>query len=199
MIGADRRIEGDWFDGKVPTNVRMGHGAWIESAFSFSRYRSRCEIGFSMGRGSALYTQSLVETGPRGRVVLGDYSCFNGGIITADERVEIGSYVLISWNVAVLDTYRAALDPALRRTAVRHALMNGVDARSIESETKPVIIGDNVWIGFESCILPGVTIGKGSVIGARSMVAEDVPEYAVAVGNPARVIRKLNDNNGVSS
>jgi len=56
---------------------------------------------------------------------------------------------------------------------------------------RPVRIERNVWIGFDSCVLPGVTIGQGSVVGARSVVAEDVPPYAVVAGNPARVIRLL--------
>lgn len=53
----------------------------------------------------------------------------------------------------------------------------------------PIAIGDDVWIGAHCTILKGVTIGRGAVIGAGSVVTRDVPEYAVAVGNPARVLR----------
>ncbi len=56
---------------------------------------------------------------------------------------------------------------------------------------RPVRVGRNVWIGFDACVLPGVTVGEGAVIGARSVVADDVPPYSVAAGNPARVIRRL--------
>ena len=55
---------------------------------------------------------------------------------------------------------------------------------------KPVVIGDDVWIGARVCILPGVTIGQGAVIGACAVVSIDVPAYSVAVGNPARVVKK---------
>lgn len=55
---------------------------------------------------------------------------------------------------------------------------------------KPVVIGDDVWIGARVCILPGVTIGQGAVIGACAVVSKDVPAYSVAVGNPARVVKK---------
>jgi acetyltransferase-like isoleucine patch superfamily enzyme len=48
-----------------------------------------------------------------------------------------------------------------------------------------------VWIGFDACMLPGVDIGEGSVIGARSVVSESVEPYSVVVGNPARVVRRL--------
>lgn len=57
-------------------------------------------------------------------------------------------------------------------------------------ETKKVKIGDDVWIGCRAIILPGVTIGTGAVIGAGAVVAKDVPEYAVAVGNPAKVVKR---------
>ena len=58
---------------------------------------------------------------------------------------------------------------------------------------KPIIIGDNVYIGYEAVILPGVTIGNNVVIGARSVVTKDVPSNCVAVGSPDRVIKSLND------
>ena len=55
----------------------------------------------------------------------------------------------------------------------------------------PIRIGANSWIGFDSCILPGVTVGEGSIVGARSVVTESVPPYCVVAGNPARVVRLL--------
>ncbi|WP_321391936.1 DapH/DapD/GlmU-related protein [uncultured Desulfuromusa sp.] len=53
----------------------------------------------------------------------------------------------------------------------------------------PVFIGDDVWIGAHASVMKGVTIGKGAVIGAGSVVTKDIPEYAIAVGNPARVVK----------
>jgi len=57
----------------------------------------------------------------------------------------------------------------------------------------PIRVERNVWIGFDACILPGVTIGEGSVVGAKSVVTESVPPFTVVAGNPARVIRTLDD------
>jgi virginiamycin A acetyltransferase len=54
-----------------------------------------------------------------------------------------------------------------------------------------VTIHENVWIGFEAIILPGVTIGRGAIVGSRSVVSTDVPPYAVVVGNPARIVKYL--------
>ena len=57
------------------------------------------------------------------------------------------------------------------------------------TELRPVIIEDDVWIGARVCILPGVTIGHGSVVGACAVVSKSIPPYSVAVGNPARVVK----------
>jgi len=54
---------------------------------------------------------------------------------------------------------------------------------------EPILIGRDVWIGRGSCILPGITIGEGAVIGANSVVNKDVPAYAIAAGIPAKVIK----------
>lgn len=61
----------------------------------------------------------------------------------------------------------------------------------------PVTIGDNCWIGANVVILPGVTIGAGTVIGAGSVVTKDIPANVVAVGNPCRVIRKINRKDNI--
>ena len=57
------------------------------------------------------------------------------------------------------------------------------------AECAPVTIGDDVWIGGRVIILPGVTIGSGSILGAGAVIPRDIPPYAIAVGNPARVVR----------
>jgi maltose O-acetyltransferase len=61
---------------------------------------------------------------------------------------------------------------------------------------EPVTIGDDVWIGTRAIILPGISVGKGAIIGAASMVTKDVPEYAVVCGNPAKVFKYRTDNSG---
>jgi acetyltransferase-like isoleucine patch superfamily enzyme len=72
--------------------------------------------------------------------------------------------------------------PELRR----RRLDGGVAAR-------PITIGRGAWIGFDCCVLPGVTIGEGSVVGARSVVASDVEPFTIVAGNPARLIRRFTD------
>lgn len=66
--------------------------------------------------------------------------------------------------------------------------------RQKSSETEPVVIEDDVWFGARVIVLPGVRIGKGSVIGAGSVVTRDVEPYSIVAGNPAKVIRMRKDN-----
>jgi len=60
-------------------------------------------------------------------------------------------------------------------------------------EDEPIIIGNDVWIGARVIILPGITIGKGAIIGAGAVVSKDVPEWAIVAGNPARIIKYRNE------
>ena len=59
------------------------------------------------------------------------------------------------------------------------------------SGSSAIIIEDNVWIGFDAIVKPGTTIGRGSVIGSKSVVSGDIPPYSVVVGNPGRIVKML--------
>ena len=59
-----------------------------------------------------------------------------------------------------------------------------------KTEDDPIVIGDDVWIGARAIILPGVHIGRGAIVSAGAVVTDDVPEYAIVAGNPARVIKQ---------
>jgi acetyltransferase-like isoleucine patch superfamily enzyme len=133
----------------------------------------------------------MFDVGPHGRVRLGEFALVHGARIICDSEVEIGDYSLISWNVVLMDSYRIPFDQAERRRELERVTTRRPRYLEGGGPARPVRIGRNVWIGFDACILPGVTIGEGSVVGARSVVAEDVPEYTIVAGNPARVVRNL--------
>lgn len=94
-------------------------------------------------------------------------------------KVTIGSNVQIAPNVSIY-TAGHPLHPDSRNSGYEYGIS--------------ITIGDNVWIGGNSVILPGVTIGNNAVIGAGSVVTKDVPDNAVAAGNPARVIRFITED-----
>jgi maltose O-acetyltransferase len=111
-------------------------------------------------------------------------------------NIECGENVFFNVNCLVLDTMKVKIGtnvlfgPGVHIYTATHPL-NKIERRTVES-AKPVTIGDDCWIGGQVVICPGVTIGSGCVIGAGSVVTKDIPEDSLAVGNPAKVIRKLN-------
>jgi maltose O-acetyltransferase len=101
----------------------------------------------------------------------------NFGLVALDvASITIGDDVQIGPNVQLL-TPTHPLDPEPRRDKWEAA--------------EPIVIGDNVWLGGGVIVLPGVTIGENTVVGAGSVVTKNLPANVVAVGNPARVIREL--------
>jgi acetyltransferase-like isoleucine patch superfamily enzyme len=190
-MAAARTLSWDWYPGTIPENVLVDETAYLESTFSFHLYRSTLPTGVRMGHGASAYMGTMFDVGPRGQVSIGKYTLVHGAWIICDEAVEIGDYTLISWNVVLMDTLRLPVNPAARRRELK-AIPNRCPRR-IEADipARPVRIGGNVWIGFDTCVMPGVTIGTGAVVGARSVVIEDVPPFTIVAGNPARVLRRL--------
>ena len=193
---AARALSWDWYPGTVPDNVMLDETAYLETSFSFHQYRSRQAVGVCMSRGSSAYLGTMFDVGPHGRVSVGEYALIHGAWIICDAAVEIGDYALISWNVVVMDSYRLPFDIAARRRELE--AVSARRPRRIESgvPAQPVRIGRNVWLGFDACILPGVTIGAGAVVGARSVVTEDVAPYTIVGGNPACVLRRFEEAGG---
>jgi acetyltransferase-like isoleucine patch superfamily enzyme len=190
-MNPDRTLPWDWYPGRIPENAAVDDTAYVETTYSFYFFRSELPRGVEIGRGASTYLGTMFDVGPRGHVRLGDYALVHGARIICDSEIMIGNYALLSWNVVLMDTYRFPLGVKERRKELeilpgRPRRLAGADAPA-----KPIHIESNVWIGFDSCVLPGVTIGEGSVVGARSVVVEDVPPYTVVAGNPARVMRRL--------
>jgi len=111
---------------------------------------------------------------------IGDHFGMTGGTICASEHIIIGNNVAIGANTTIIDTDFHPIDPLQRQlypTAAR---------------TAPVIIEDDVFIGMNSLVLKGVTIGCGSAVGAGSVVTRDVPPGTIVGGNPAKIIGQVN-------
>jgi acetyltransferase-like isoleucine patch superfamily enzyme len=108
------------------------------------------------------------------RLSIGDEVYMNAGTsIEVWHEVRIGSNCLFGPFASVIDDDRHEVEPG----AILHK--------------GPTILGDNVWLGRGAAVMPGVTVGDGSVIGANSVVTRDIPPNSFAAGTPAKVIRKL--------
>lgn len=118
----------------------------------------------------------LLETRQAGRIILGNHVRLNQGcVVVAHRLVSIGDDSLVGEYASIRDA--------------NHSIHAGQLIRLQRHEGAAVRIGRDVWIGRGACILPGVNIGDGAVIGANSIVTHDVPAGAVAVGSPAKVIK----------
>jgi acetyltransferase-like isoleucine patch superfamily enzyme len=186
-----RTLPWDWFPGTIPDNAVVDDTAYIETTYSFGFFRSRQPGGVRYGRGASTYLGTMFDVGPHGRVTLGECALVHGARIICDAEVSIGDYALISWNVVLMDTYRLPLDSRARRQELKQLPAREPRITCADVPARPIRVERNVWIGFDACVLPGVTIGEGSIVGAKSVVTESVPPFTIVAGNPARVVRRL--------
>ena len=119
------------------------------------------------------------------RVVIGDEVFINQGcVLYAGGSLSIGRGVVLGTHVTIMTTYHNFDSPDLKSFPF--------DERD---GLKSVSVGEFAWIGSHAIVLPGVTIGRCSVVGAGSVVTDDVEEFSVVAGNPARFIRKRENQN----
>lgn len=134
-----------------------------------------CEGSMKVGRGLTIRSdqfrvQLTVERG--GMLLIGDHVFINQGVnICAERSMTIGNHVLLADLAAVYDTDFHAVSPDRPK------------------RVSPVVIEDNVWVGRAAIVLPGVTVGRHSVVAAGAVVTRSVPSQSIVAGNPARVVR----------
>lgn len=171
-MSSPRTLPGDWYGAPIPDNVEVDERAYLETSYSFHRFRSRRPDAVVMERAASAYLGTTFDLGPDARVSIGAFSLINAAQLIIDGELSIGDHVLVSWGVVVMDTYRVPIDPAARR-------------RGEAAPVRPVTIEPDCWIGFGASILPGTRLGRGSIVAARSVVAGTVDPYTVVAGNPA--------------
>ena len=113
-----------------------------------------------------------------------------GRSLQVGDHSQLGERARIGPNVRIGDHVLMGPEVVIMTTSHSFDEVGNLIRLQAEPPQRAVVIGNDVWIGTRVTILLGVTIGSGSVIGACSVVTRDVPEMSVAVGNPARVIRK---------
>ncbi len=125
----------------------------------------------------------------RGQIEIGQY-CFigEGSRIWSGVSVKIGNRVLISHNVNIYDTNTHSLSAQNRHQHFVDIITSGQPSVFEDVSEKPIVVEDDAWIGSNSTIMKGVTIGCGSIVSAGSIVLKDVEPYSVVAGNPAKVI-----------
>ncbi|WP_305967638.1 MULTISPECIES: DapH/DapD/GlmU-related protein [unclassified Mameliella] len=174
--------------------VSLGHGSGFVGMASLLRCRqSSIRIGpngrflsATKSNRHGLNRPVMISTlRPGAEIVIGSDAGLSGTVICAAVSVRIGDRVMLGANTTVTDTDSHPLDHRHR-----FAAHYGLDPRLADSATAvaPVVIEDDVFVGMHSIVLKGVTIGRGAVVAAGSVVSRDVPPGAIVGGVPARVL-----------
>ena len=153
-----------------------------DSICSFEVVNEGCRISDSKCYGDIILGRFVSISGP-------------GTVIKAlKEKIYIGSFCSIGQNVCIVDFNH--LYNRITSSFIHYQVFN--EDYKIDIDTKgQVVLEEDVWIGSNTIILPGVKIGRGSVIGGGSVVTKDIPRYSIALGNPAKVVSTRFDENTI--
>jgi len=191
-VRQDRHVENDWWPHPIPSNVEFGEGFYCETAQIFRHLRSRKRKAVVIGKHVSCYAGCSFAIAENGTCTIGDFTLLNGALVMAEDKIEIGSHCLISWNVGIADSDFHPLEPA-QRLIDAQALAPFFKDRPARPKLKtaPVRIADNVWIGMNAVILKGITIGENSIVAAGSVVTKSIPPNTVVAGNPAVIVKEF--------
>lgn len=156
-------------------NIGLGGKCIIGPNFKMNNRQSANPIG--------RFQPCSLIVGKRGELLVGNNVGISSTAIVCHEKIVIGDNVNLGGNVAIYDTDFHSLNHIKR-------LNRELDSR--DTKTKPVKIGNNVFVGAHSTILKGVTIGDNSIIGACSLVTKNIPANEIWGGNPAKFIKTYN-------
>jgi len=136
----------------------------------------------------------ILTFGHGGSITIGDW-CFvgKGTRVWSATSITIGSRVLISHNVNIFDSFTHPINRKERHEHFKAIIQKG-HPKELDLGERAVVIENDVWIGANACILRGVHIGEGAIIGSCSVVTHDVPKFSVVAGNPACIVRELAQN-----
>jgi acetyltransferase-like isoleucine patch superfamily enzyme len=159
---------------RLNRNVLLGPGLLGNGRLRISG-PGRVEFEADVNAWSHAEVNRLTTTRPEAVIRIGRHARLNGCTIVAADRVEVGADCVLG-SCEIRDHLPYSESPLDRRRP---------------SAARPVVIEDNVWIGGQVSVLPGVRIGRDTVIGIHAVVFDDVPAGVIVGGNPARVLRRL--------
>lgn len=182
---------------KIPNSVSVGENSVLLPNTSF-RFNVNSKNPIKIGNNCMLNCDFIFES-EKGEIEIGDRTFINGGTsLISRSKIKIGNDVTIAWGCTLYDHNSHSLDWQERQKDLEQQLNdynNGLDFIKNKNwetvKSKPITIEDKVWIGFDCTILNGVTIGEGAIVGAKSVVRENVEPYTIVAGNPAVVIKKI--------
>jgi acetyltransferase-like isoleucine patch superfamily enzyme len=180
-------IPGDWYKGKIPDNIEVGENTVIDSSFCFKHYFSGLSVGLKVGSNVTFWRTSLAAE-ENAFIEIGNYCYIANASLVCSERISIGNYVFIAGGVTIADSDFHPVAPAARLADTIALSPLGNRKKRPPIKTLPIVIEDDVWIGFNATILKGVHIGAGAIIQPGALVIENVEPGTVVAGNPAKKV-----------
>lgn len=192
LIKPGIHIAGDWCSLPVPSNISVGENSVIDSTVIFKQFFSQLPVGLIIGSNVTIRSATLA-TEENALIEIGDYTYISNASIACHNRISIGSYVCIAGGVNIVDTDFHPLTPAERLADTIALSPVGNKNHRPKFASSPVVIEDEVWIGFNATILKGVKIGRGAIIQPGAVVVRDVLPGQIMAGNPAKPINNINE------
>jgi acetyltransferase-like isoleucine patch superfamily enzyme len=182
---------------KYPSNVFIHEKAIIMDGFDI-------QIPFALANKKYIHVDEnsilfgkIIFNSKDGEVIIGKNTQINGELICVN-KIILGDNIFLAWGVTLFDNDSHSIDYKLRQKDMDNQLQdirNGLSFIKNKDwsvvNSAPIIIKDNAWIGMNSIILKGVTIGEGAIIAAGSVVTKDVPDWTIVAGNPAKEVKKI--------
>lgn len=167
---------------KIAADCALGPNAWCLNGRKYPEAISLAERVICRGL-------LRVEHFGEGRIVIQAHAYIGDDcLLSSAAGIEIGTHALLAHGVQIFDNDSHPLDPAARRRDYE-AILNGGARKTIAAA--PVRIGANAWVGFGATILKGVSVGENSVVAAGSVVTKCVPPSSIVAGNPAAVVKSI--------
>ena len=196
--GTDNRIHiaHDWYSYGIPSNVSLADNVYVDTSYGFAAFHSVLPDAVSIDEASGCYDRASFVVGENGKVSIGKYCIVNGSSIICKNRIIIGDNCMLAWGSVLTDCWvnAAFCSVETRASLLKKTTEDRLRRYPFFGEALPVVLEDNCWVGFDSVVLPGVTLGRGCVVGCKTIVETDVPPYAVVTGSPARIVKFLPAN-----
>lgn len=198
MIPYGRPKKGNWEKYKSNVNIHSSCIIAPEANINYIIHPNNEAVNLTIDENSHIYSCfNFVQ--PDAQIHIGQRCQLGNVNFVSGNSIEIGDDVLMAWGINILDSNHHSIFWEERKNDVMNCRKDYIasNGRAIGQsndwtciENHPIFIGSKCWIGINVIILKGVTIGEGTIIGAGSVVNEDIPPWCIAAGNPCRIIKK---------